>query len=453
MPRGTKIPKTRWSHSEKRRLLNYRDAHPDLPWEQIKLAFPGRSGTALCKQYSDLKIDREKGAQKKANNGNEETEEMTNNQNNVTNTTQLSKGNKRLLHLGDNETRPSKQTKTGDVAANSDNDPDFDPSEDSDSDGGDISPAGNIGRSPTARQLRNAPRKQLNDTVVGSASGLKRPSKSTKLQFTGQPGARNSFSTTPASPDPRTLQNAKKSIKTTELAPNSSQPTLSNSRTPDNAADTNKSDATSEIVSTVQRAPPNSSPANTHRSLPNQESTTDEHLPSKPEDKMAPRPPTPPFPATTGFTESGNNGYPLMQHGALLFVQAGFAMRDLPRERARNAQLDERNENLVMEVLKLKEKEAEWRQEIEELQLHNKNLEGDLKKQIDQNKKLEAGLKELSEKKNQGALDSANGATNAKCEHCLEHLTRINALTEENKKMKQRCKVLAEAFAAGNDQA
>ncbi|KAH1932852.1 hypothetical protein KXV68_003503 [Aspergillus fumigatus] len=394
MPRGTKIPKTRWSHSEKRRLLNYRDAHPDLPWEQIKLAFPGRSGTALCKQYSDLKIDREKGAQKKANNGNEETEEMTNNQNNVTNTTQLSKGNKRLLHLGDNETRPSKQTKTGDVAANSDNDPDFDPSEDSDSDGGDISPAGNIGRSPTARQLRNAPRKQLNDTVVGSASGLKRPSKNT-----------------------------------------------------------NKSDATSEIVSTVQRAPPNSSPANTHRSLPNQESTTDEHLPSKPEDKMAPRPPTPPFPATTGFTESGNNGYPLMQHGALLFVQAGFAMRDLPRERARNAQLDERNENLVMEVLKLKEKEAEWRQEIEELQLHNKNLEGDLKKQIDQNKKLEAGLKELSEKKNQGALDSANGATNAKCEHCLEHLTRINALTEENKKMKQRCKVLAEAFAAGNDQA
>lgn len=371
----------------------------------------------------------------------------------MTNTTQLSKGNKRLLHLGDNETRPSKQTKTGDVAANSDNDPDFDPSEDSDSDGGDISPAGNIGRSPTARQLRNAPRKQLNDTVVGSASGLKRPSKSTKLQFTGQPGARNSFSTTPASPDPRTLQNAKKSIKTTELAPNSSQPTLSNSRTPDNAADTNKSDATSEIVSTVQRAPPNSSPANTHRSLPNQESTTDEHLPSKPEDKMAPRPPTPPFPATTGFTESGNNGYPLMQHGALLFVQAGFAMRDLPRERARNAQLDERNENLVMEVLKLKEKEAEWRQEIEELQLHNKNLEGDLKKQIDQNKKLEAGLKELSEKKNQGALDSANGATNAKCEHCLEHLTRINALTEENKKMKQRCKVLAEAFAAGNDQA
>ncbi|KAH1551481.1 hypothetical protein LV164_000313 [Aspergillus fumigatus] len=426
MPRGTKIPKTRWSHSEKRRLLNYRDAHPDLPWEQIKLAFPGRSGTALCKQYSDLKIDREKGAQKKANNGNEETEEMTNNQNNVTNTTQLSKGNKRLLHLGDNETRPSKQTKTGDVAANSDNDPDFDPSEDSDSDGGDISPA---------------------------ASGLKRPSKSTKLQFTGKPGARNSFSTTPASPDPRTLQNATKSTKTTELAPNSSQPTLSNSRTPDNAADTNKSDATSEIVSTVQRAPPNSSPANTHCSLPNQESTTDKHLPSKPEDKMAPRPPTPPFPATTGFTESGNNGYPLMQHGALLFVQAGFAMRDLPRERARNAQLDERNENLVMEVLKLKEKEAEWRQEIEELQLHNKNLEGDLKKQIDQNKKLEAGLKELSEKKNQGALDSANGATNAKCEHCLEHLTRINTLTEENKKMKQRCKVLAEAFAAGNDQA
>ncbi|KAH1608977.1 hypothetical protein KXX44_006193, partial [Aspergillus fumigatus] len=66
MPRGTKIPKTRWSHSEKRRLLNYRDAHLDLPWEQIKLAFPGRSGTALCKQYSDLKIDREKGAQKKS---------------------------------------------------------------------------------------------------------------------------------------------------------------------------------------------------------------------------------------------------------------------------------------------------------------------------------------------------------------------------------------------------
>ncbi|EAW24842.1 uncharacterized protein NFIA_103300 [Aspergillus fischeri NRRL 181] len=427
MPRGTKIPRTRWSDSEKRRLLNYRDTHPNLPWEQIKL---------------DLKIEREKEAQKKANN-----------QNKVTNTTQLSKGNKRLLHLGNNETRPSKQTKTGDVAANNDNDPDFDPSEASDSDGGDINPAGDIGRSPTARQLRNTPRKQLNDTVVGSASGLKRPSKNTKLQFTGQPGARDPFSTTLASPDPRTLQNAKNSTKTPKPASTSTQPTLSDSRTPDNAATTNKSDATCGIVSPVQRARPSLSPATTHHSVQNQQPTTDEHLPSKPEDEMAPRPPTPPFSATTAFTEPGNNGYPLMQHGALLFMQAGFAMRDLPKERARNAQLDERNENLVMELLKLKEKEAEWRREIGELQLHNRNLEVDLKKQIDQAKKLEAGLKEMNEKKNQGALDPANGATNTKCEHCIEHITRLNALTEENKKMKQRCMVLAEAFAAGNDQA
>jgi predicted nuclease with TOPRIM domain len=138
-----------------------------------------------------------------------------------------------------------------------------------------------------------------------------------------------------------------------------------------------------------------------------------------------------------------------MQHGALLLMQAGTAMRDFPRERARNAQLEERNDNLMMELLKLKEKEAEWKEEIADLQLHNELLEGDLKYQIDQVKKLKAELKEMSEKKNQAGLDSANGATNTECEHCLEHITRINALTAENKKLQQRCQVLADAFAAG----
>jgi hypothetical protein len=368
----------------------------------------------------------------------------------VTNTAQLSKGNKRLLDLeGDNETHPSKQTKAGEVAANNDNDPDFDPSEASDSDGGDIGVRGDIGRSPTARQLRTTPRKQLNDTVVGSASGLKRPSKLTKLQFTGQPGARDPFSTTPASPDPRTLQNAKKSTKTTKSASASTHPSLSDFLSPEKAVDTNKSDATSGIESPVPGTRPSISPATNRHSAQNQQPTTKDHSPSKPEDEMAPRPPTPPFSATTAFTESGNNGYPLMQHGALLLMQAGTAMRDFPRERARNAQLEERNDNLMMELLKLKEKEAEWKEEIADLQLHNELLEGDLKYQIDQVKKLKAELKEMSEKKNQAALDSANGATNTECEHCLEHITRINALTAENKKLQQRCQVLADAFAAG----
>ncbi|PKX92485.1 uncharacterized protein P174DRAFT_461033 [Aspergillus novofumigatus IBT 16806] len=461
MPRSTKIPRTRWSESEKLRLLNYRDRHPNLPWDQIKL---------------DLKIEREKEAREKSLmltylmlirrtmvikrlrkwyvisfvisctivgvHANIPRVDQSNNQNKVTNTTQLSKGNKRLLDLGDNETHPSKQTKTGDVAANNVNDPDFDPSEASD-----------IGRSPTARQLRNTPRKQLNDTVVGSASGLKRPSKSTKLQFTGQPGARDPFSTTPASPDPHTLQNAKKSNKTTKSASASSQPTLSDSRSLENAADTNKSDATSAIESPVQRARPSLSPATNRHSAQNQEpSTNNEDSPSKPEQEMAPRPPTPPFSATTAFTDSGSNEYQSMQHGARLFTQAAMAMREFPKERARNAQLDETNENLMMELLKLEEKGAEWKQEIRELQLHNRNLEGDLKKQIDQVKKLEAELKEMSEKKNQGALDAANGATNTECEHCLEHISRLNALTEENKKLKQKLNVVAEVFAAGNDQ-
>lgn len=380
--------------------------------------------------------------------------DQANNQTKVTNTAQLSKGNKRLLdHEGDNETQTSKQTKAGGVAAHNDNDPDFDPSEASDSDGGDIGVRGDIGRSPTARQLRNTPRKQLNDTVVGSASGLKRPSKLTKLQFTGQPGARDPFSTTPASPDPRTLQNAKKSSKTTiKPASASTHLTLSDSLSLEKAADTNKSDATSGIESPVQGTRPSLSPAPNRHSAQNQQPTTKEHSLSKPEDEMAPRPPTPPFSATTAFTESGNNGYPPMQHGALLLMQAAIAMRDFPRERARNEQLDERNERLVMEVLKLKEKEAEWKQEIADLQLHNGLLKGDIKYQIDQVKKLEAELKEMREKKDQSALDFANGATNTECEHCLEHITRLNALTEENKKIKQRCKVLAEAFAAGNDQ-
>jgi hypothetical protein len=376
--------------------------------------------------------------------------DQANNQNKVTNTAQLSKGNKRLLDLeGDNETHPSKQTKAGEVTANNDNDPDFDPSEASDSDGGDIGVRGDIGRSPTARQLRTTPRKQLNDTVVGSASGLKRPSKLTKLQFTGQPGARDPFSTTPASPDPRTLQNAKKSTKTTKSASASTHPTLSDFLSPEKAVDTNRSDATSGIESPVQGTRPSISPATNRHSAQNQQPTTKDHSPSKPEDEMAPRPPTPPFAATTAFTESGNNGYPLMQHGALLLMQAGTAMRDFPRERARNAQLEERNDNLMMELLKLKEKEAEWKEEIADLQLHNELLEGDLKYQIDQAKKLKAELKEMSEKKNQAALDSANGATNTECEHCLEHITRINALTAENKKLQQRCQVLADAFAAG----
>jgi chromosome segregation ATPase len=142
-----------------------------------------------------------------------------------------------------------------------------------------------------------------------------------------------------------------------------------------------------------------------------------------------------------------------MQHGALLLMQAGTAMRDFPRERARNAQLEERNDNLMMELLKLKEKEAEWKEEIADLQLHNELLEGDLKYQSDQVKKLKAELKEMSEKKNQAALDSANGATNTECEHCLEYISRINALTEENKKIKQGFKALAEEFPAANDQA
>ncbi|KAF7160295.1 hypothetical protein CNMCM5623_005815 [Aspergillus felis] len=453
MPRNTKISRTRWSDSEKRRLLNYRDSHPDLPWDQIKQAFPGRSGNALCKQYSDLKIEREKNAQKKANNGNKATEEMANNQNKVTNTTQLSKENKRPMDLeGDDEMLPRKQPKTGDVAANADDDPDFDPTEDSDSDGGDIDPGGDIGRSPTARHLRNTPRKQLNDIVVRSASGLKRPSASTKLQFTDQPGARDSFSTTPASPDPRTLQNAKTSTKITKSASASSRPTLSGSHSPEKAAETNKPNATSGIASPVQRARPCLSPATNRHSAQNQQPTANEHLPSKPEQEMAPRPPSPPPSATTALLEAGNNGYPSMQQGAQLLYQAAIAMRDFPRERARTAQLEENNDNLMMELLKLKEKEVEWKQEIGELKVNNRKLEDDLKKQTDQVKKLEAGLQEMSDK-NQGALDSANGATNTKCEHCLEHITRLNALTEENKKIKQRCKVLADAFAAGNDQA
>ncbi|GFF25813.1 hypothetical protein IFM61606_09552 [Aspergillus udagawae] len=454
MRRITKVSRTRWSESEKLRLLNYRDSHPDLLWDQIKQAFPGRSGNALCKQYSDLKIQREKDAQKKANNGNKATEEMANNQNKVTNTTQLSNKNKRLMDLeGDDETLPRKQPKTGDAAANTDDDPDFDPSEGTDSDGGDIDPGGDIGRSPTARQLRNTPRKQLNDIVVRSASGLKRPSKITKLQFTGQPGARGSFSAKPASPDPRTLQDAKKSTKTTKPTSASSQTTLSGSHSSEKAAETNKSKATSGIASLVQRTRPSLSPATNRHSAQSQQPTANKHSPSKPEQEMAPRPPSPPPSATTVPMEAGNNGYPPMQHGAHLLFQAATAMTDLPIERARNAQLEENNDFLMKELLELKEKEAEWKQEIEGLKVNNRNLESDLKKQTDQVKKLEDELKEMSEKKNQGAPDSANGATNTKCEHCLEHITRLNALTEQNKKIKQRCKVLAEAFAAGNDQA
>ncbi|GIK03072.1 hypothetical protein Aspvir_007141 [Aspergillus viridinutans] len=455
MRRNTKVSRTRWSESEKRRLLNYRDRHPNLPWDQIKQAFPGRSGNALCKQYSDLKIEREKDAQKKANNGNIATEAMANNQNKVTNTTQLSKKNKRLMDLeGDDEMLPRKQPKTGDVAANTDGDPDFDPSEGSDSDGGDIDPGGDIGRSPTARQLRNTPRKQLNDIVVRSASGLKRPSTTTKLQFTAQRGARDPFSTTPASPDPRrTLQNAKTSTKTTKSASASSRPTLSGSHSPEKAAETNKPKATSGIASPVQRARPSLSPATNRHSAQNHQPTANEHSPSKPEQKMAPRPPSPPPFATTDLMEAGNDGYPPMQHGAHLLMQAANAMRDLPRERARNAQLEENNENLMMELMKLKEKEAEWRQEIGELKVNNRNLEDDLKNQTDQVKKLEAGVKEMSEKQHQCALDSANGATNTECEDCLQHVTLLNTLTEENKKLKHKCKLLAQAIAAGNDQA
>lgn len=136
-----------------------------------------------------------------------------------------------------------------------------------------------------------------------------------------------------------------------------------------------------------------------------------------------------------------------------MFFQAAIAMRDFPRERARVMQLEDANENLQMEIQKLKEKEAELKQKIGELKISNRNLEGALKNHADQVKKLEAGLKELSEKKNHGAHNSANLATVTNSEDCPEHITRLNALTEENEKLKEKIKLVAEAFAAGKDQA
>lgn len=353
----------------------------------------------------------------------------------------------------DNETRPRKQPKSGYVAANNHDDPTYSPSEGSESEGGDINYGGDMGRSPTARQLRNTPRKKLNNIVVGSASTLKRPSKITKLRFTSQREARDSFSTTLASPDPRTLHKVKKSTEATKTASTSSHPTLPGSPSPEKAAATNSSIISSAIASPVQRTHPSLSPAINRPSAQNPQPTTNEHSPSKPEQEMAPRPPTPPG-ANTAPMEAGNYyGYPPMQQGALMLFQAAIAMRDFPRERARNAQLEEANENLQLEIHKLKGKEAELKQKIGELKVSNSNLEGALKNHADQVKKLEAGLKEMSEKKNHGALNSANGATDTGCELCLEHITRLNALTEENEKMKQRIKLVAEAVAAGNCQA
>ncbi|RHZ74737.1 hypothetical protein CDV55_109156 [Aspergillus turcosus] len=368
---GNRKTRVRWTASEKLRLLNFRDNHTHLSWEEIAKSFPGRSATALTKQYSDLKIDRDKKAAEMANNHNEETEdmassddgtteemvssddgtteEMASGQNEGINTTELSKENKRLLDVeGDNETRPRKQPKSGYVAANNHDDPTYSPSEGSESEGGDINYEGDMGRSPTARQLRNTPRKQLNNIGVGSGSTLKRPSKITKLRFTSQREARDSFSTTLASPDPRTLHKEKNSTEATKTASTSSHPTLPDSPSPEKAAATNSSIISSAIASPVQRTHPSLSPAinrpfaqnpqpatNEHSpskpeqenpqptakehspSKPEQENpepSTNEHSPSKPEQEMAPRPASPLPGATTAPMEAGNSyGYPPMQ--------------------------------------------------------------------------------------------------------------------------------------------
>ncbi|KAF7116689.1 hypothetical protein CNMCM5793_005181 [Aspergillus hiratsukae] len=165
---------------------------------------------------------------------------------------------------------------------------------------------------------------------------------------------------------------------------------------------------------------------------------------------MAPRPASPLPGTTTASVEAGNSyRYPPMQHGALMLFQAAIAMRDFPRERARNAQLEDANENLQMEIHKLKEKETELKQKIGDLKISNGNLERALEKQANQVKKLEAELKEMSEKKYKDALNSANLAANTDWEDCLEHNTRPKKM----QKMKHRLKLLDEAFAAGNDQA
>jgi hypothetical protein len=409
-------------------------------------------------------------------------------QNERINTTKLSKEKKRLLDVEeDNETRPRKQTKNGYVAFNNQDDPAYSPSEGSESEGGDINPGGDMGLSPTARHLRNTPRKQLNNTVAGSASTLKRPSKITKLQFTSRRGARDSTSTTLASPDPRTLHKEKKSSEATKTASTSSHPTLPASPSPEKAAATNSSIISSGVASPVQRTHSSLSPVINRSSAQNPQPTTDEHSPSgpeqenpqpatkehspsqpeqenpqpatkehspsQPEQEMAPRPYTP-HGATTAPMDAGNYpGYPPMQQSALILYQAAIALRDFPIEHARATQLEDANENLQMEIQKLKEKEAELKQKIGELNVSNNHLEGALKNHADQVKKLEAALKEMSEKKNRAAHNSANGATNPDCDNCLEHVTRINALTEENEKIKQRIKLVAEEFVASNDQA